>query len=327
MPEVIDGFMRQQLLDRRHKLEHAVMDSDHTAGLHSLIEEVDAALGRMETGSYGICEYCHEPVETDRLIANPLIRFCLDHLNRRERDALERDLELAAEVQKALLPPQDLMCCGWHIAYHYEPVGLVSGDYCDVVEAGDTGFYFMVGDVSGKGVAASMLMAHLHAMFRTLISVGVPLKAMLGHASRVFCESTLPTQYATLVCGRAESNGRVEICNAGHPPPLLVRHDNVISVEASGLPVGLFCGEEFSATEFWLDSCQSMVIYSDGLSEATDVAGTQYGADRLKQLVSNNCAMSPSELVAACKDDLTTFCHGTQKADDMTLLVLARAAA
>ena len=72
MPEVIDGFMRQQLLDRRHKLEHAVMDSDHTAGLHSLIEEVDAALGRMETGSYGICEYCHEPVETDRLIANPL---------------------------------------------------------------------------------------------------------------------------------------------------------------------------------------------------------------------------------------------------------------
>jgi phosphoserine phosphatase RsbU/P len=327
MPEVIDGFMRQQLLDRRHKLEHAVMESDHTAGLHSLIEEVDAALGRMETGSYGICEYCHEPVETDRLIANPLVRFCLDHLNRQQRDALERDLELAAQVQRALLPPHDLTCCGWHVSYHYEPVGLVSGDYCDVVEAGDTGFYFMLGDVSGKGVAASMLMAHLHAMFRTLITVGVPLKAMLGHASRVFCESTLPTQYATLVCGRAETNGRVEICNAGHPPSLLVRHDNVISVEASGLPVGMFCGEEFSATEFWLEPCQSVVIYSDGISEATDVAGTQYGADRLKQLVSNNCAMSPSALVAACRDDLTTFCHGTQKADDMTLLVLARATA
>jgi phosphoserine phosphatase RsbU/P len=327
MPEVIDGFMRQQLLDRRHKLEHAVMESDHATGLHSLIEEVDAALGRMETGSYGICEYCHEPVETDRLIANPLVRFCLDHLNREQRDALERDLELAAQVQRALLPPQDLTCCGWHISYHYEPVGMVSGDYCDIVEAGDTGFYFMVGDVSGKGVAASMLMAHLHAMFRTLIAVGVPLKAMLGHASRVFCESTLPTQYATLVCGRAEANGRVEICNAGHPPPLLVRHDNVISVEASGLPVGLFCGEEFSATEFRLEPCQSVVIYSDGISEATDVAGTQYGADRLMRLVSNNCAMSPSALVAACREDLTTFCHGTQKADDVTLLVLARAAA
>ena len=327
MPEVIDGFMREQLLDRRQKLEHAVKISNHATGLHSLLQEVDAALGRMGNGSYGICEYCHEPVETDRLIANPLVRFCLDHLNRQERDALERDLELAAQVQRALLPPQDLICCGWHISYHYEPVGLVSGDYCDVVDAGDAGFYFMVGDVSGKGVAASMLMAHLHAMFRTLIALGVPLKAMLGHASRVFCESTLPTQYATLVCGRAESNGKVEICNAGHPPPLLVRHDHVISIEASGLPVGMFCGEDFSATEFWLEPCQSMVIYSDGVSEATDVAGAQYGADRLSELVSNNCAMSPSALVAACREDLTMFCDGTQRGDDMTLLVLARAAA
>ncbi|MGI8960080.1 MAG: SpoIIE family protein phosphatase [Bryobacteraceae bacterium] len=326
MPEIMDGFMRQQLLDRRHKLEHAVR-SDQATGLHSLIKEVDSALGRMEDGSYGICEYCHEPVETDRLIANPLVRFCLDHLNKEQRDALERDLELAAQVQMTLLPPQDLMCSGWHISYHYEPVGLVSGDYCDVVEAGDAGFYFMVGDVSGKGVAASLLMAHLHAMFRTLISVGVPLKAMLGHASRVFCESTLPTHYATLVCGRAESNGRVEICNAGHPPPLLVRHDDVISIEASGLPVGMFCGDDFSATEFWLEPCQSMVIYSDGVSEATDVAGTQYGAERLRQLVGKNCAMTPLALVASCREDLTVFCHGTQKGDDMTLLVLARAAA
>jgi sigma-B regulation protein RsbU (phosphoserine phosphatase) len=88
---------------------------------------------------------------------------------------------------------------------------VVSGDYCDVVDAGEEGLYFMVGDVSGKGVAASMLMAHLHAMFRSLISVGMPLKSMLAHASRVFSGSTLPTQYATLVCGRALPDGRVEI--------------------------------------------------------------------------------------------------------------------
>ncbi len=328
MPEIMDAFMREQLLDRRHKLERAVkVEPNHSTSLHSLLEEVDSALARMNNGSYGICELCHEPVEADRLIADPLVRFCLGHLNEAERAALERDLELAAQVQRALLPQQDIKCCGWHICYHYEPVGVVSGDYCDVVDSPDTGFYFMVGDVSGKGVAASMLMAHLHAMFRTLISVGVPLKNMLAHASRVFCESTLPTQYATLVCGRAEPNGRVEICNAGHPPPLLVRHDQVLAVEASGLPVGLFCGEEFSASEFWLEPCQSMVIYSDGVSEAADSSGMQYGADRLRDLITHNCAMGPPELITACRNDLNRFCNGAQRTDDATLLVLARIAA
>jgi sigma-B regulation protein RsbU (phosphoserine phosphatase) len=327
MPEVLDGFMRQQLLDRRHRLENAVIESDHAVRLHSLLEEVDTALARMEDGSYGICEYCHEPVEADRLVANPLVRFCLDHLNKEQKDALERDLELAAKVQRGLLPPQDLVCCGWQICYHYEPVGIVSGDYCDVVEAGDTAFYFMVGDVSGKGVAASMIMAHLHAMFRTLISVGLPLQQMLGHATRVLCDSTLPAQYATVICGRAESNGRVEICNAGHPPPLLVRDSTVTPLESSGLPVGMFCSDDFPVHELWLEAGQSLVMYSDGVSEATDFSGTEYGAERLCKLIGDKRLANPSEIVAACRDDFTAFCRGAQRADDVTLLVLARAAA
>src|SRR5438876_894777 len=80
----------------------------------------------------------------------------------------------------------------------------------------------LLGDVSGKGVAASMLMAHLQAMFRTLVSTKLPLDQIPERASRVFCESTLPTHYATLVCGKASPNGELEISNAGHLPPLLV---------------------------------------------------------------------------------------------------------
>lgn len=185
MAAVIDEFMRQQLLDRKHKLEHA-MEPDGSGRLRLLLEEVDSALSRMEDGCYGICESCHETIEYDRLITDPLVRFCLDHLSKVERDALQDDLELAARVQRGLLPPQNLNRNGWHICYHYEPAGVVSGDYCDVIDVGEAGLYFMVGDVSGKGVAASMLMAHLHAMFRTLISVGLPLKSMLEHASQSF---------------------------------------------------------------------------------------------------------------------------------------------
>ena len=322
MAAVIDQFMHQQLHDRRQRLEHAAKESAHSSHLHRLLDEVDAALARMDDGSYGICEYCHDPVECDRLIADPLVRFCIDHLSSQERTALERDLELAAQVQRGLLPGRDLVRGDWHIAYHYEPAGVVSGDYCDVVDGGAAGLYFMVGDVSGKGVAASMLMAHLHAMFRTLISVGMPLKCMLEHASRVFSESTLPTQYATLVCGRAHSNGKVEISNAGHPHPLVVRGGEVAALEASDLPVGIFCDTEFSVVELRLEPGQSMLIYSDGVSEATDVLGAEYGVERLRQLLGTTLS-NPAALVGACRDDLAAF-RGDQRADDVTLFALSR---
>jgi sigma-B regulation protein RsbU (phosphoserine phosphatase) len=181
----------------------------------------------------------------------------------------------------------------------------------------------MVGDVSGKGVAASMLMAHLHAMFRTLISVGFSLKCMLQHASRVFSESTLPNQYATLVCGRALDDGSVELCNAGHPFPLLVRAGNVTALETSDLPVGMFASGDFSITELRLDAGDGMLIYSDGVSDTTDAFGEEYGANRLRELIGRSNA-DPAALLTACRDDLSTFRCNTRKADDVTLFVLGR---
>jgi sigma-B regulation protein RsbU (phosphoserine phosphatase) len=324
MATSINNFMHQQLLTRRDRLQEALTESGHSAQLHALLEEVDGALSRMQNGSFGICEECHDTIETDRLICDPLVRFCLDHLNRQERDALERDLQLAAQVQKGLLPPQNFERHGWHVCYHYDPAGLVSGDYCDVVDAGESGLYFMVGDVSGKGVAASMLMAHLHAMFRTLIPLGFSLRCILEHASRVFAESTLPNQYATLVCGRALPDGKVEISNAGHPAPLVARNGTIETLDGSSLPVGMFGQEEFSLTELALDRGEFMVIYSDGVSEALDGSSAEYGTDRLRHLLNKHHKVTPSDLLAACRDDLTTFRGHARKNDDVTLFVLAR---
>ena len=130
----------------------------------------NAALARMDEGTFGTCETCHDSVEKERLLSDPLIRFCLDHLTHEEQRALESDLELAARIQKGLLPPPEMSAAGWQVRYHYEPLGPVSGDYCDVLES-DSGLLFLFGDVSGKGVAASMLMSHLHATFRSLARV------------------------------------------------------------------------------------------------------------------------------------------------------------
>lgn len=325
MAAVVEGFLREQLYDRRQRLEQAAAaETADSARLHLLLAEVDGALARIDNGSYGLCETCHESIESDRLIRDPLVRFCLDHLTRHERNALERDLELAAHVQRGLLPSQGLETSDWHICYRYEPAGLVSGDYCDVIDAGDAGLYFMVGDVSGKGVAASMLMAHLHAMFRTLISFGLSLQRMLEHGSRVFSESTLPNQYATLVCGRALANGRIEISNAGHPAPLIVKQGKVDPLETSNLPLGLFGEQNFAVSEIQLSAGEGIVIYSDGVSEAADMSGTLYGDERIRSLIGQSQAVNPSALVSTCIEDLTMFRSNAAKTDDVTLFVLGR---
>lgn len=331
MATAIDQFLRGQLLERRQRLGNASLTTRSHEQIHELLDDVDAALLRMDQGSFGICEKCHDTIECDRLIADPLVRFCLDHLSAPERTALERDLELAAEVQRRLLPPCDRSYGQWQIAYHYDPAGMVSGDYCDIVDAGSAGLYFMVGDVSGKGVAASMLMAHLHAMFHTLISVGLPLKSMLEHAGRVFAESTLPTHYATLICGRAQADGSVEICNAGHPRPLVLRDCQVSTIECSGLPVGLFTGAKFCVDELRLEPGHGILLFSDGVPEAADASGREYGTERLKGVLSFEAGrrdtVIPSELVAICREDLESFRRNTPKMDDVTLLMLSRAAA
>jgi sigma-B regulation protein RsbU (phosphoserine phosphatase) len=324
MVTAIEPLLREQLIDRRHKLADAASTFHRPAELTRLLREVDDALHRMDVGIYGLCEVCHEPVETERLIADPLTRFCLGDLTPREQRALEEDLELASQIQIGLLPPVTQQIDGWEVSYHYQPAGAVSGDYCDIIKGEDQSLHFMLGDVSGKGVAGSMLMAHLNAMFRTLISINLPLEQMVERASRVFCESTLPTQYATLVCGRADTNGGVELCNAGHLPPLLIQEGKVASIAATGLPVGVFCSESFAVSRVQMSKGDILFLYTDGLSESLDGGGNEYGPDRLSWLLNDNHSLSPDSIISLCRQELHTFTGGRLLGDDLTLMAIRR---
>ena len=324
MVTAIEPLIREQLIDRRHKLEIASNGFTPDAELTRLLREVDSALQRMEDGTYGLCDFCHDPVETERLIANPLTRLCIDHLSPHEARALEDDLALAARIQTGLLPPPSQKIDGWEIAYHYQPAGIVSGDYCDVISDGQENVLFALGDVSGKGVAASMLMAHLQAMFRTLISVAIPIEQMIERASRVFCESTLPTHYATLVCGKTGRGGEVDICNAGHLPPLLFHNGGVRQIDATGLPVGMFSNENFTATRVKLEKGDTLLLYTDGLSEALNAQGSEYGAARLSSLLNDNHNLSPRELLDTCVKDWLSVGSGQRPTDDVTLMAIQR---
>jgi sigma-B regulation protein RsbU (phosphoserine phosphatase) len=324
MVTAIEPLLREQLLDRRYRLESATNAFQDVSELSRLLEEVDAALKRMDLGTYGLCEVCHDPVETDRLIADPLTRFCLGDLTPIEQQALEEDLQLASTIQTGLLPQPSQKFDGWEIAYHYQPAGLVSGDYCDLITNEEPTLHFVLGDVSGKGVAASMLMAHLQAMFRTLVSTRLPLEQILERASRVFCESTLPTHYATLACGKASPGGEVEICNAGHLPPLWIHQRAVQSIDATGLPLGVFSNEHFSVNRFQMQIGDTLFLYTDGLSETLDGIGSEYGIERLSRLLSENHALAPKALIETCVREVNAFRIGKPPSDDLTLMAIQR---
>ncbi|MBZ5703000.1 MAG: SpoIIE family protein phosphatase [Acidobacteriia bacterium] len=318
-------YLRGELEKRRERLQSAVHSAQRDASLSQLLTDVDAALARMDHDTFGICESCKGTVDSERLLADPLCRVCLSCLSKDEQRALEHDLTLAGNIQRALLPGKDFAAAGWQIRYHYEPAGPVSGDYCDLI-ATPGGLLFLLGDVSGKGVAASMLMSHLHATFRSLAGANLPLERMVEAANRIFCESTLASHFATLVVGRALSDGAVEFVSAGHPPILHLHADGVTPLAASSVPLGMFCDTRFPVQRLSLRESESLFLYTDGLSERENHLGQEYGLERITQLVAKRAASAPEQVLAECLRDLRSHATGRKPDDDLTLLMLRRTA-
>jgi sigma-B regulation protein RsbU (phosphoserine phosphatase) len=318
------AYLRTELEQRRERLHDALHSPAADASLSELLTAVDIALSRIDQGTFGLCETCHETIEAERLLADPLVRFCLDHLTSAEQRALESDLSLAARIQRALLPKPGLTPKGWDVRYHYQPAGMVSGDYCDLFET-DGGLLFMLGDVSGKGVAASMLMSHLHATFRSLAEAALPLDRMVQDANRIFCESTLAGQFATLVVGRAAHDGSVEFVSAGHLPVLHIRGDGATPNDSTGVPLGMFCDARFPVHRLALAHGETLFLYTDGLTEARNRAGTEYGLQRIRTLAARHTGIGPAGLISKCLEDLLSFGEGLKQTDDLTLLAVQRA--
>jgi sigma-B regulation protein RsbU (phosphoserine phosphatase) len=324
MATFTDSFLRTELEERRNRLTTARNNSPGSNGVTALLQEVDAALSRMDDGTYGICDLCHDPIETKHLLADPLSRFCIDHMTEEERRALENDLELAAQVQRALLPARTVREEGWHVHYHYEPAGAVSGDYCDVIRSELGSFVFLLGDVSGKGIAASLLMSHLHAMFRATTGLNGDMGNLMGLANRAFCSSAPAGHFATLVCGRLGKNGEIELSNAGHLPALAAQRNGIQSVFSTGVPLGIFGNSRYSSTRVHLEPGESLVLFTDGLSEARNQSGDEYGLERIQALLKQHISAAPEPLAQAFLQDVRKFSSSARPSDDLTLMVIQR---
>jgi sigma-B regulation protein RsbU (phosphoserine phosphatase) len=204
-------------------------------------------------------------------------------------------------------------------------MGPAGGDCCDLAIEGDD-LYFLVGDVAGKGVAVSMLMAHLHALFRSLVGLRPPVVELLERMNRLFCESTGASRYATLVCGRARPTGDLELGNAGHCPVLHVRDHDVTALPADGPPVGLFGSSPYAVRTLRLSRGESLVLYTDGATEACNADGAEYGIEGLRRAALACLGNDGVDLLRSCLEDLAAHRAGAPRQDDLTLLVLRRSA-
>jgi sigma-B regulation protein RsbU (phosphoserine phosphatase) len=319
-----DIMMREELMIRRNRLKSVLTGSKDVQILH-LLNEIDLALERIDNNTYGVCEVCHDPIEHDRLMADPLVRLCLDHLTVPQQRALEQDIDLAGRVQQTLLPKNNFKMNDWQFYYHYQAAGPVSGDYCDVVELKDDpkSMLAIVGDVSGKGIAASMLMMHMHAMFHSLIDFNLPVNKLMERVNRLLCESTLSSHYSTLICSHLFMDGRVELCNAGHCPSLLIQNGKVRKIDATGLPVGLLCEGEYGVSAFKLQPGESIFFYTDGLSEAQKEE-EEYGINRISEVLSQFHNLQPVQLSGMILEDLSSFLEGSNRQDDLTWMIIKR---
>ncbi len=316
---------RARLWERRARLEETLARTNDPDRLEALLNEIDSALERIDAGTYGVCEVCKDSIEPGYLSMDPLVRICLSHLSRDQQTAMERDLELASRIQSGLLPEQHLRLKGWEVTHHYEPAGVVSGDYCDVITGGDAEeSFFLVGDASGKGVSASLLMSQMHAIFRTLIGTLPGLPDLFSRANRLLTETTGSGHFATLVCAAVNGTGRVRIINAGHCPSLVVKRGAVEEVESTGFPLGLFCSAEYDCRFVELEPGDFLLFYTDGLTEARNLQDEQFGTERLKALVREGGWRSPHNLIDTIVRDVTAFRESSPRQDDLTIMLIQK---
>jgi len=314
--------LRTELINWRERLESAATSSQENIELSGLLREVRSAIERLGAPeSYGVCQVCHDLIGQAAMNADPLAKVCLNCLTPEQLSELDDDLGRAWLIQGEFLPKQDFKFNGWEVSYYYEPAGRLSGDYCDLVSTDAGDLYFLIGDVAGKGVAASLLMSRLHAIFRSLISAQLPVNELVAKANHLFADTTMRPYYATLVCGRASAGGDVEICNAGHCPPLLIHGQTVTPVAATGLPVGMFCQERYETVSFKLNRNDRLLLYTDGLSEARNAATEEYGG-RLKNTLSDCSALSAAKVVSRLVDDMRAFSSGNPLNDDLTVMAI-----
>ena len=239
-----------------------------------------------------------------------------------EKARIEHELKLAAEIQKALLPQ------GAHRGAFFESAGssvqarAIGGDFFDMQDMPDGQFGFLVGDVAGKGPAAALLTSKILGIFSAFVSVGDSPEQTVDHINKVLTRRQIDARYATLLYGQLSADGKLMFCNAGHNPPLIFGADGLRRIESGGMPVGMFEMAPYSCDTITMKPGDTMVLYSDGVTEAHNVEGQEFGEARLVQVMERYTRGSADVVLEQIINAVKEFAHGAEQYDDVTALVV-----
>jgi len=198
----------------------------------------------------------------------------------------------------------------------------IGGDFFDMQDMPDGQFGFLVGDVAGKGPAAALLTSKILGIFSAFVSVGDSPEQTVDHINKVLTRRQIDARYATLLYGQLSSDGKLMFCNAGHNPPLVFGGDGLRRIESGGMPVGMFEMAPYSCDTITMKPGDTMVLYSDGVTEAQNVAGEEFGEARLVQVMERYTRGSADVVLEQIIDSVKEFAHGAEQYDDVTALVV-----
>ncbi len=245
-----------------------------------------------------------------------------------QQERLERELQLAMEIQQRFQPTAPPIVPGYELQGISFPCYEIGGDYYDFIEREDGRLVIALGDVSGKGTAAALLMSSLHAAVHAQAGSHDSLVETISAVNRYLADNIPPNRFVTLFYAELDpASGALSFLNAGHNPPLIVHAAGTVEQLASGgLPLGIKRDAEYREGRTQLQLGDVLVIYSDGVTEAASPSGEEFGPTRLYEVVSRNIEASAAGVRDRIESALTKFSQGTQAADDITLVIVKRQA-
>jgi sigma-B regulation protein RsbU (phosphoserine phosphatase) len=266
-----------------------------------------------------------EPGATSLLIGFLLVNL-LVLLEVADRLSLKNDLEIAREIQYAMLPQAKYDSPSFEAFGLTRPANTVGGDFYDVLPLPDGRVIVTIGDVSGKGSPAALLMALLLAMFRTLVDEGLEAADLAARLNVQVCRHSPASRFITLFFAACDPvTGRMVYVNAGHLPALIRRRDGTFErLSGGGIALGMFEFSTYEAAETTIEPGDTLVLYSDGVTEAENHKGQPFEESGLERVVNGHALESPTDLAQAILHGVEVHAQETYLADDVTVLVVKR---
>jgi serine phosphatase RsbU (regulator of sigma subunit)/pSer/pThr/pTyr-binding forkhead associated (FHA) protein len=239
---------------------------------------------------------------------------------------MKRELDQAAEIQRSFLPRSAPKVEGADLAGYNAACRTVGGDYFDFFTYPNGRVAMVLGDVSGKGMPASLMMMGLQASVQVLADEPSDLSAVMNRLNKITCQNCPSNRFITFFfCVLDPSTGDLSYCSAGHNPPVIVRADGTLgSLDGGGPPLGILSVANYAEYTDKLEPGDLLAIYSDGVTEATNAKDEEFGDEHFAEVLKANRQKSAADVVAAVNQALTEFAAGSPQADDITLMVARR---